>query len=383
MPDKPNTGGSGIAVSVASETVQGNRLFNLAPYIAKTAQTDKKLKRLTAKRAQNDRLAARIARFPGWEHEAQALAGCASRVIVPEYQFPDGGVVSRHGATHYCKLGHFCQICASRRASRLKSKYQPAIEELTRGLYGQAVTLTLRNTPHLPDRAQLSRWLRNLWRRKFWQRWGGVQGGLYSIETTWNEKEGTFHCHIHALIFLKSPVPCFFNRNWELAENMGLSEEWRKVTKDRGYVVLGQRFDGRTVQTMKYLAKGSELEEMPDAALLEYLQWQRGQNIFASFGCLRGLAETLNALEETVDEEEIDANGEQVEPFLEGLGPVGVTRNLLEWRPELRQYVLVSSEWTPFVDTGPPEEVSPEILDKWKQGSEELKQMRARPWKRV
>lgn len=161
------------------------------------------------------------------------------------------------------------------------------------------VTLTWSNTPDLPDRATLSRWMRNFRRSKFWEPFGLV-GGMYAVEATFNRLTRLWHPHIHAVIVTENPIPTrmVVGRDGKLRElftleiNQGMSDLWMRVNRGAGFIVDGRAFQhGGIMELTKYTTKMDIIEALPDDRLRELFEWMQGRRLITTFGCLHGLVD--------------------------------------------------------------------------------------------
>jgi hypothetical protein len=212
-------------------------------------------------------------------------------------------------------------------------KYAPLVRKFSKGLYGSHIVFTFKNSETLPERAIISRSLKNLFRRRFWKQFGGVAGGFYSVETTISSK-GQFHLHVHALVFTPLAIPSYRSGKWEIGVNQELSDEWLTVTKGGGYIVRGQTFDGRIFEMLKYMVKQSEVLKMDDKQLSEFLEWCDGTRVVSAFGGLRGLLPEVE-----LDDETTDIEGEPIRP-----GRRLIRKTVLEYDESLECYVPIGVE---------------------------------------
>lgn len=316
------------------ELTELNTLLDNGVQVASSLE---RIQRMERKREINRLLAKRIVPFN--VDRALRIAECSS--TIERYEFSDGSDLLH--SLDYCG-NRFCAICAERRSRRLVRKYAPIVEEFARGKHGHHIVLTLRDSEHMPTRESISRLLRNLWRRGFWKRYGGVFGGFYSVETTYNSMTGCFHCHVHCLVFLGRQVPSYRRKDnngtwrwyWQNQENQLLSDEWSSVTKGEAYIVRAQPWDGRIFEMLKYMVKHSAVLKMDDQRLGEYLEWSAGTRALSAFGELYGLL--LPVDEEEEDGSDID--GEESLPVARVL----IRKTRLEYDDRLRCFVAVSVE---------------------------------------
>lgn len=304
----------------------------------------KRFQRLEKRKAWNDSIAQRLEEI-GEKVLAGRLRSCQTYVERRRFRLPDGSATYRHNGSERCQC-RLCQPCASRRASRTAHKYEQALAQFSQGKAGHHLVLTLRNADHLPDRKLLSKWLRNLWRKKVWKQYGGIAGGLYSIETTWNAEQGQYHAHVHCLIFTPYDIPHFTNgrRFWTQDANQQIADAWLSITKEH-FIVRGQQWNGRIQEMLKYIAKGSEIVVMPNEALREYIAWTHRQRMLSSFGKLYGLASQIEreiAMEEEQEQQELELDcDEYVQSTTEAVLEEIV---VMKWDASKRRYLVQSVE---------------------------------------
>jgi hypothetical protein len=293
------------------------------------ARISDRIRKLEQKRHLNRAVAGKIAQVN--KRVAGRIASCST--VVERYDFDDDSDLFH--SRHYC-ASRFCAVCAGRRSRRMVGKYAPIVRRFSKGLYGSHVVLTLANSDTLPERALISRSVRNLFRRRFWKQFGGVAGGFYSVETTISSK-GQFHLHVHALVFTRLAIPSYRSGKWEIEVNQELSDEWLKVTKGGGYIVRGQTFDGRIFEMLKYMVKQSEVLKMDDKQLNEFLEWCNGTRVVSAFGGLYGLLPEIE-----LDDETTDMEGEPIIPCSPGRRLIRKT--VLEYDESLECYVPIGVE---------------------------------------
>lgn len=311
-------------------------LLDTGAYVA--SRDSKRLIRLQERKGWNEEIAARLAEI-GYGEMAARLVNCQAQVDRLKYRLPDGSVTYRHQASERCQC-RLCQPCAARRAARLQFKYRDALAQFAEGLYGHHLVLTLKNSEHLPDRRRVSKLLRNLWRSKVWKQYGGIAGGLYSIETTYNKESGGFHAHVHCLIFTRAEMP-YYNSGrqfWTQEANQAIADVWLRLTGD-SFIVRGQKWNGETKEMLKYMAKGSELVGMGNDALAEYVAWTHRARMVSTFGKLYGLAGRIEKEMEMLEKAEQELDLDEYAPAT--IGAVLEEVVVLQWDRNHRRYVAV------------------------------------------
>ena len=280
---------------------------------------------------------------PLYHHLSVSIASCST--VIERYEFSDGSDLLH--SLKYCGK-RFCAICAERRSRRLVRKYAPVIEEFKKGRYGQHIVLTFPSSQELPSRALISRKIRSLCRRKFWEVFGGVAGGFYSVEATLNRDTGLFHPHVHLLLFTNKPVPCYRrDKNkrqfWMVETNQALRDEWSSIMKGSAFIVRGQRWDGRIYEMLKYMAKQSDILKLNDSQLKHFIEWTAHTRTVSAFGGLYG---KLSQVDEDELETEADIDGEAFPPEIpEKRRLIRTTR--LRYDDRLCSFVPVSVEEFP------------------------------------
>jgi plasmid rolling circle replication initiator protein Rep len=294
------------------------------------ATVETTLKRFETRKAITTKIAGKIARFD--VPRAEKILHCSSKQLIREYD--DGRV--RHGSTTaYCG-SKFCLECARRRASRIASAYQPIITEQRRDKHAYHLTLTLDSCTgeDLPNRKDISKMLRNLFRRKVWRQFGGVAGGLYSIESTRNTTTGLYHPHIHVLLITELSIGCQRNGDFHVFINQQISDAWKSITGG-AFIVHGNQLRSGVNEICKYISKFGSVESIPDEEFEAFYTWARSMRLTSSFGCLYG---KLTEKQERELEEGNDAGDEEMR---DERGTVGYIDRLYEFRPSLGRAVLI------------------------------------------
>lgn len=212
----------------------------------------------------------------------------------------DGGS-RRHALSFLCQ-DRFCAICARKRSAKLASRYRDLVDEHCHDFYGHMLTVTYKNSEQLRDRSRVSKDIRNLLRRSLWKQYGGIVGGLYSLEVT--RGSGGWHPHAHILVFTKLPIASYTDGKWLIEFNQQVSEAWLSITRD-SYIVRGVSWDGHIEEVVKYMTKSPE--KMDPVDLRSIIAWSRGMRSLSAFGCLYG-----KEISEDVEEEDIEEGGTYV-----------------------------------------------------------------------
>ena len=191
-------------------------------------------------------------------------------------------------------MDRFCPSCASKRSGELAERYAGRVNKVMTGRYGYHLVLTVKNTKELPDYTLFIALMKRMRKHEFWERFGGIIGGLYSVEVT-KKRGGTWHPHFHVLMFTREPLPVLPDGQWTIAFNQAVSDVWRELTGGESYIVRGEQYDGRAVEMVKYLAKPSDVAAMAVDDIEALFRWTRGKRMVQTFGELFGVADEEQA----------------------------------------------------------------------------------------
>ena len=283
--------------------------------------------------------------------KAERMRACCAVYTVREY----ADKRLRHGTqTAYCS-NRFCANCAHRRSMRLIQRYRPILKEFGNKRWMYHLVLTYKNEPKPVDRKRISENIRNFKRRDFWKEYG-LAGGLYSVEVTYNPGAGTFHTHVHLLIYTeKKPVQCIDygkeenKGRFQLAVNEEMADVWEQVTGNSS-IVYGGRVKGGVYEVLKYITKfqttedgtSAGLEDMPDEKFKALYTWTVGSRFVSAFGGLYGKVSKAQEQEDETGAIETDlANDYGDEPY---------TEYVYEFRDRLNRFVIIAErEYIPAV----------------------------------
>ena len=177
-----------------------------------------------------------------------------------------------------------CPTCARKRSARIREALEPHVADVAHGGQFTAkpalLTLTIDDTPGESLTSATTRILgawKKVRRRKGWK--DRVRGGFYALEVTRNQRRGSWHVHLHAVIDV----------DW-----LGQAEALQMW---RGALGAGERAGGVNIQRVrngiaeatKYLTKGVEASRLPLAERVELLTWMHGRRMISTFGHLYGL----------------------------------------------------------------------------------------------
>jgi len=193
----------------------------------------------------------------------------------------------------------FCPNCANRKARPLRKKLAVQIQQSKYDYWH--LTITVENWPTLTRKAlsKLIGQFAKLRDTTIWQEW--VLGGLYSLETTFNASQQTWHPHFHVLIETPKRLP----REWIFK----LRDCWRDLTGshvmhlERMYGVdkkgrKTRKINHRSLcEIVKYATKAASFADLPEhvGEFLDAFHSVRRVQSFGSF--LRAHKESENELE--------------------------------------------------------------------------------------
>ena len=235
-------------------------------------------------------------KYGSFDHRrAERVAKCGM-TTVELVRVADGS--RRHVMSFLCQ-DRFCEICARKRSAKLARRYHAVIRENCEGLHGHLLTLTYKNSHELRERGRISKDVRSLLRRGVWKRYGGIVGGLYSVEVT--KGEGGWHPHVHMLVFTRLPVASYRDGKWLVELNQEVSNAWLEITGD-SFIVRGVSWNGNVEEVVKYMTKSPE--SLPVDELRELTSWARGMRSVSAFGSLYG-----KQISEDIEEESVESGG--------------------------------------------------------------------------
>jgi len=172
-----------------------------------------------------------------------------------------------------------CPFCASRQSKDKLKKYLPKAVAFVRHSpvpvtpCHLVLTLTHREGETIRQaKKRLYDAFRKLIRRDFWEE--HFAGGLYKIEAT-VDKNGLWHCHLHAVVFRKK-----FVKDLEQFRS-----EWLAVTGDSSVLRLDKLTDVRSglVEVLKYITKPNDFEKYTVEHIRQLLEL-KGERMFGVFG---------------------------------------------------------------------------------------------------
>lgn len=168
-----------------------------------------------------------------------------------------------------------CPLCSKMRGRECATKVAAVIQRMNAPRF---LTLTVRNDDGDLG-AQVTRLFecfKDLRRRDSWKT--HVKGGVYSLEVTWNNKDETWHPHLHIV---------FDGHFWPQRE---ISREWLSVTGDSKIVHVAAVPDAE--KTAKYVANyvntPPDLHTWPPDRICEYATAMHGRRVLHTFGSCHG-----------------------------------------------------------------------------------------------
>jgi plasmid rolling circle replication initiator protein Rep len=213
----------------------------------------------------------------GKEKEAIKIDNCTNVIGVRKCTQHDHTIIIR---THACKQ-RFCPTCSRLRYINAQNKLNEVLDNIKHPYF---LTLTVPNVKKLTK--QVYRDLRKSF-RKLVKECDFISGGVYSIETTYNEETETWHPHIHCIIDGLEPggynedfiqVQNNFRevvRSKWLRETGGHQIQWRYISHTNKHKVIAE--------TLKYVAKFDYLMGSPEL-LKEFLDVTKGMRLLQTFG---------------------------------------------------------------------------------------------------
>ena len=230
---------------------------------------------------------------------AKTVTGCANYLVFHDYYTVDQ---LRLVKARTCKKSLLCPFCAARRAAKQVDKYLPKLQaaiDSEPALKPVMITLTVKNGESLSERyLHLKSAYRALQKRRShtiegrgWTEFAKVKGSIHSYEFTRTQKG--WHPHIHMVALVSDWV-----------DQKALSDEWKELTGD-SFVVdirkISDQGDGLAsgmLEVFKYALKFQDLDLDDTWHAYETL---KGKRLMGSFGCLRGLSEPDNLLDDPLE----------------------------------------------------------------------------------
>lgn len=197
------------------------------------------------------------------------------------------GITTVDGITKIVKADfcreRLCFVCAWRRQARFMAQMYPILDILSaRDYQFLFTTLTVKNV----DYKNLEQTVDNLMqgfhrlknRKKIKRAWKGI---VRSVELTYNQKDNTFHPHIHLLIAVEQD---YFKDDSKYISHEDLTRYWGESMEiDYEPIVDIRKVDSTeraTVETLKYALKPDKTEE----ALSAFFYIMKGRRLISFCG---------------------------------------------------------------------------------------------------
>lgn len=279
------------------------------------ACVQKKLEQPKTKRAKCIKVAESFQRL-GYENKAARIRECGTQMVYA-YIFAEDRAELHHA--NFCRE-RLCPMCAWQRTRQIfaqVSEVMNAIEQEQPELVPVFLTLTMRNC----SGAELNGTLDTVF--KGWNNMMSgtskvkrlVIGWFRALEITYNEKDDTYHPHIHAILLMP---PSYFNSKDYMPTEKWV-QTWRRAMK-LGYdpicdirVIGGYAKDksGAVAEVAKYTVKDSDYlkddEKLTDKLISEFSRAIKGRRLVAFGGLMKEVAKRLKLNLESMTPGEITA----------------------------------------------------------------------------
>ena len=189
-----------------------------------------------------------------------------------------------------CSCDHpLCADCSRERSFPLQRKIFALTRNFSKSY--KFLTFTLKNVYRIDGSyvRSLSKFLSKVRKLSLWKKW--ITGGVYSVETTYNEKSETWHVHLHAIVEVSHPNGVtsakrpFLPKEWIFQ----LQGEWLRITGDSHVVNLKSVNRKAVKELVKYQAKAADFAfsgDLVDEYLTAFAKVRRIQ----TFGSFQGKA---------------------------------------------------------------------------------------------
>jgi len=255
---------------------------------------------------------------------ANSLKNCANYYAKSTYENINTLDIIERFHSQYCK-SRFCMICAKNKQLRMLARWLPAMDALAKdkNLDFLFITLTVPN-PKLPKlRLMLDRMnkaFNYLYDQYLEPR--GFKGCIRSVEYLGDETPlGFSHPHYHIIacidktIYFKKIInagsviePNLINKDflrdkWCRSLNMGLKNTTKLEFIEKIHGVEIGKIKSKSgfsspvaglLETLKYCAKGTSLEKLPDVAKKELYKQTKGTRLFSANGIFRTILKDLD-----------------------------------------------------------------------------------------
>jgi plasmid rolling circle replication initiator protein Rep len=223
-------------------------------------------------------------------------------------------------ATSWRCMDRLCPICAPRRTTALVKRLSEPLLNYAKinRLKMYLITITVRDTEHLPNYQKLHNAKRKFLKSEFWKYYG-LNATVCSLETKIGSGSKMFHPHFHFIAFTREEIPTInsgeHKGEFELSVNDEMKRDWSKANKGMGNIVNGKIFDGNFIEVLKYMTDKNGTD-MTDKQFVEFVRWSKGKRFFGMTGKLYGNKEFKALIEqaerdaEALEEETDETTGE-------------------------------------------------------------------------
>jgi len=205
------------------------------------------------------------------EKQAARIAMCCRGPMVYSSTDGDAAILTERR----CR-SRLCPRCTQKRSRELLGKLYAYAKEMDEPRF---LTLTLVSTdaPLRDEVIRLRKAFANLRRTPEWKR--HVNGGLYTVEVTYNRVTKQWHPHLHAVIdgvFFKQSI---------------IKGLWFRITGDSTIVDIRPARNRRDIARYitGYISKSSDVERIPDGCVAEWARELFGLRFVARFGSLHAV----------------------------------------------------------------------------------------------
>jgi hypothetical protein len=190
-----------------------------------------------------------------------------------------------------CSCDHpLCSDCSRERSFPLQRKIFALTRDTSKSY--KFLTFTLKNVYRIDGAyvRSLSKHLSKVRRLGLWKKW--ITGGVYSVETTYNQTMETWHVHLHAIVEVSHPEGItsakrpFLPKDWIFE----LQREWLRITGDSHVVNLKSVNRHAVKELVKYQAKAANFAFSGDL-VDEYLNAFHKARRIQTFGSFQHKAE--------------------------------------------------------------------------------------------
>jgi hypothetical protein len=229
----------------------------------------------------------------GEEEQAKWLISCGNWFNA--YKTPCGTVKLM---PYHCN-SPFCPGCCNRRSISLQKRISERINQSQHDYWHLVITVVSWADLSKPALKRLNKNLARLRETDVWKE--QVTGGVYSVETTWNEGSG-WHPHFHVLIETPKKLPL----DWITR----LKAKWLEITGDSHYIRLERMYGldkkGRKTRKLnkraireivKYATKAASFATRPEL-VRQFLDAFKNSRRMQAFGSFLGVTKEADKDEE-------------------------------------------------------------------------------------